>query len=65
MKSFYCLKLFFNPNKQNNNNDTGVLMEILNELRKPQTASATINISQREFANIILDLNRNNQRLAV
>jgi len=44
--------------------DDRMLSAILTELRKPQMASATVKLNEREFANIILELNRNNQRLA-
>lgn len=43
---------------------TNTMNQMLMELRQPQIASATVTLNEREFANIILKLNRTNQRLA-
>lgn len=41
-----------------------LLQQILRELKKPQTAQASVQLNTREFANILIQLNRNNVRTA-
>ena len=48
----------------NQSSDTGVLNAILNAVSAPITVNSEVQVNQQTFANIILELNRQNRRLA-
>jgi hypothetical protein len=58
------LRQFLNRQQTGTDANTNVLVQILAALQKPQNAEATVTLNQREFAKIILELNRNNRRIA-
>jgi len=49
--------------QQSNNDQTGLLNAILVELRKPMTVSSNLELDNRNFGQVILELNRDNERL--
>lgn len=51
--------------KEGDQNVTNALLsKMINLLEKPQVVQSSVKMNQREFANIILQLNRTNQRMA-
>ena len=57
------MEKFFNDN-QNNQVSNSLLNEILKTLKTPMNVSSSVNLNTRTFADIILELNRTNQRTA-
>lgn len=58
------LRRFLNTQQGGNDANTNLLAQILAALRNPVNTEATVTLNQREFAKIILELNRNNRRIA-
>lgn len=49
--------------QQRNNDQTGLLNAILVELKKPMTVNSNLELDNRNFGQVILELNRDNERL--
>jgi hypothetical protein len=64
--AFKLRQFLDNPQPQQNDsgNSEAILLKIYDALSKPMNVSSDISLNNRTFANIILELNRTNQRLA-